>query len=65
MVITGEHDWRTPISESEQYYKALKLRKVESVLVRVPDEPHGIRARPSHHASKMAHVIGWFDSHRK
>lgn len=63
MVITGEEDWRTPISESEQYYKALKLRKVESVLVRMPGESHGIRQRPSHHASKMAHVIGWFNKH--
>ena len=36
MLITGEADHRTPISESEQYYQALKLRKVEAVLVRVP-----------------------------
>jgi dienelactone hydrolase len=48
MVITGEQDWRTPMSESEQYYTALKLLKVDSVLVRVPAEPHGIRRRPSH-----------------
>jgi acylaminoacyl-peptidase len=64
MVITGEEDWRTPISESEQYYKALKLLKVESVLVRVPGEPHGIRQRPSHHVAKMLNIVGWFDKHR-
>jgi len=64
MVITGEEDWRTPISESEQYYKALKLLKVESVLVRVPDEAHGIRQRPSHHVAKMLNIVGWFDRHR-
>jgi len=45
LVITGEEDWRTPISESEQYYTALRLAGVESVLVRVPQEPHGIRVR--------------------
>jgi len=65
MVLTGEADYRTPMSDSEQYYQALKLLGVESVLVRVPDEPHGIAVRPSHHMSKMLHIIGWFDQHRK
>jgi len=65
MVITGEEDYRTPISESEQYYKALKLLKVESVLVRVPGEAHGIRSRPSHHLAKVLHILGWFDEHRR
>jgi acylaminoacyl-peptidase len=27
MLLTGEQDFRTPISESEQYYTALKLQK--------------------------------------
>ena len=61
----GEHDWRCPISESEQYYTALKLMGVEAVLVRVPEEPHGIRVRPSHHISKVQHIIGWFDRYKK
>lgn len=65
MVLTGEADYRTPMSDSEQYYQALKLLGVESVLVRVPDEPHGIQVRPSHHMSKILHIIGWFDQHRK
>jgi acylaminoacyl-peptidase len=64
MVITGEEDYRTPISESEQYFQALKLLKVESVMVRVPGEPHGIGRRPSHHMAKMLNIIGWFDKHR-
>jgi acylaminoacyl-peptidase len=65
MVLTGEADYRTPMSDSEQYYQALKILGVESVLVRVPDEPHGIAVRPSHHMSKVLHIIGWFDRHRK
>jgi len=52
MVLTGEADYRTPMSDSEQYYQALKLLGVESVLVRVPDEPHGIQVRPSHHRKR-------------
>jgi acylaminoacyl-peptidase len=65
MVLTGEADYRTPMSDSEQYYQALKILGVESVLVRVPDEPHGIQVRPSHHMSKILHIISWFDKHRK
>jgi acylaminoacyl-peptidase len=65
MVLTGEADYRTPMSDSEQYYQALKLLGVESVLVRVPEEPHGISVRPSHHMSKIHHIITWFDQHRK
>ena len=64
MLMTGEADYRTPISESEQFYQALKLRNIESVLVRVPEEPHGIARRPSHHVAKMLYVAGWFDRHR-
>jgi len=63
MVLTGEEDHRTPMSDSEQYYQALKLRGIESVLVRVPGEPHGIRVRPSHHVAKILNIRGWFDRH--
>jgi acylaminoacyl-peptidase len=64
LIMTGEEDYRTPMSESEQYYKALKMRGVESVLVRVPEEPHGIRRRPSHEASKITTLQGWFDKYK-
>jgi acylaminoacyl-peptidase len=65
LLATGEDDYRTPISEAEQYYTALKLRKVESVLVRFPGEPHGMSARPSHQAAKILYVSDWFEQHKK
>jgi acylaminoacyl-peptidase len=64
LLMTGEEDWRTPISEAEQFYEALKLLKVETVLVRVPGEPHGIRQRPSHHVTKILYIVGWFEKHK-
>ncbi|MBM4187057.1 MAG: S9 family peptidase [Gemmatimonadetes bacterium] len=64
LIMTGEEDYRTPMSESEQYYKALKLRGVESVLVRVPGEAHGIWGRPSHAMAKMTTLHGWFAKYR-
>ncbi len=64
LIMTGEADYRTPISEAEQFYAALKLLNIEAVLVRVPEEPHGIRRCPSHHIMKMLYVAGWFDQHK-
>ena len=64
LIMTGEEDFRTPMSESEQYYKALKMRGVDAVLVRVPEEPHGIRRRPSHEAAKITTMAGWFEKYR-
>ena len=65
MLITGEEDFRTPIAETEQYYQALKLRQIETVLVRIPGASHAIAARPSRLIAKAAHVLAWFDNHRQ
>jgi len=65
MVITGEVDQRTPISESEHLYQALKLRKIDAALVRIPGASHDIAARPSHLIAHTAYVLQWFETHRK
>jgi dipeptidyl aminopeptidase/acylaminoacyl peptidase len=65
LLMTGDEDFRTPISEAEQYYAALKLLKVESALVRFPGEPHGLSRRPSHQVAANVYILNWFDSHRK
>ncbi|MCP4726993.1 MAG: S9 family peptidase, partial [bacterium] len=43
MVMTGEADLRTPMPQSEEYYRALKMLKKETLLVRMPNEYHGWR----------------------
>jgi dipeptidyl aminopeptidase/acylaminoacyl peptidase len=65
MLLTGEEDYRTPIAEAEQYYQALKLRKIDTVLVRVPGASHGIAARPSHLIAKIDNILAWFGKYRK
>ncbi len=65
LLISGELDYRTPISEAEQFYQALKLRKVDTALVRVPGASHDISARPSLLNAKVAYVLGWFATHAK
>jgi len=63
MLLTGESDFRTPIPESEQYYQALRMQKVEAVMVRIPNASHGITSRPSNLIAKISHIVKWFDDH--
>lgn len=63
MLLTGEADYRTPISETEQFYQALKLQGVETAMVRIPDASHGITSRPSNLMAKVAYIQWWFDKH--
>lgn len=65
MLLTGESDHRTPMPESEQYYQALKLRKIDSALVRVPESSHGIASRPSQQIAKVDNILAWFERYRK
>jgi len=64
MMITGESDHRTPSSEAEQFYQALKLRKVDTALMRIPGASHEINARPSNMLAQVLYTIGWFEKHR-
>lgn len=58
--LTGEDDLRTPMPESEQFYQALKLRKVDTALIRIPEASHGIAARPSQLIAKVDNILAWF-----
>jgi dipeptidyl aminopeptidase/acylaminoacyl peptidase len=65
LVVVGSEDYRTPDSEAEQFYAALKLKGVPTTFVKVPDASHGgIAARPSQSAAKAAAIIAWFDRYR-
>ncbi|AKA35210.1 S9 family peptidase [Flagellimonas lutaonensis] len=64
MVLVGMNDLRTPPSEAKQLYHALKLRKIETVLVEIPEASHGIANRPSNLIAKIAHTVAWFDKFR-
>ncbi|OHD04457.1 S9 family peptidase [Sphingopyxis sp. RIFCSPHIGHO2_12_FULL_65_19] len=65
MVVVGAEDYRTPVSESEQYYTALRLRGVPTALVKVPGASHGsIAARPSQSAAKASAILAWFEKYK-
>jgi acylaminoacyl-peptidase len=63
MLLVGEADWRTPAWESEQYYQALKLRGIDTALVRIPGASHSLAKRPSQLIAKVAAILEWFERH--
>jgi dipeptidyl aminopeptidase/acylaminoacyl peptidase len=64
MLLTGEADYRTPISESEQYYQALRLQGIDSAMVRIPGASHGIASRPSRLIQKVGNILAWFERYK-
>ncbi|MDC3319015.1 S9 family peptidase [Flavobacteriaceae bacterium] len=64
MVMVGMNDLRTPPSEAKQLYHALKLRKIETVLVEIPEASHGIARKPSNLISKVAHTLAWLKKYK-
>ncbi|WP_419956771.1 prolyl oligopeptidase family serine peptidase [Novosphingobium kalidii] len=65
LVVVGSEDYRTPVSEAEQYYAALQIRGVPTAMVKVPGASHGgLTARPSQSAAKASAILDWFDKYR-
>jgi acylaminoacyl-peptidase len=60
MVVTGERDFRTPSEEAEQFYEALKLRRVPAAMLRLPTASHDIAEKPSNMIGLVGYVLGWF-----
>ena len=61
MLMTGEQDMRTPITEAEQFFNALQIEGVDTALVRVPGASHWIEFRPSQLIAKVNAILAWFE----
>ncbi len=64
MVMVGTADLRTPLSESKQLYHALKLRRIDTALVKIPGAFHNISNRPSQLIAKVINTVAWFDRYK-
>jgi dipeptidyl aminopeptidase/acylaminoacyl peptidase len=65
LVVVGSEDYRTPDSEAEQFYEALQLRGIPTMLVKVPGASHEtLTDRPSQSAAKASAILSWFDRYR-
>lgn len=65
LLFTGEEDRRTPIADTEQFYQALQLLGVDTVMVRVPGAAHGVSNRPSRMIAKVEYALAWFERYKK
>lgn len=64
MLMTGVNDLRTPISQTEEYYMALKVRKVPTAMIRFNDEYHGTTSKPSNFLRTQLYLRHWFEKYR-
>ena len=65
LLMTGELDRRTPIPQTEEYYAALKLRGVQTVMLRFNGEYHGTGSKPSNFMRTQLYMMSWFEKHRR
>ena len=64
MLIEGGSDLRTPSGAGgEQMFRALKYRKIPTVMVQFPGETHELSrsGKPQHRVERLQHIVAWFD----
>jgi dipeptidyl aminopeptidase/acylaminoacyl peptidase len=64
MLVHGEADNDVHITQAEEMYTALKMRGIDTMLVRYPREGHGIR-EPKHRVDNLQRVLDWFEKYLK
>ena len=63
MLMTGVKDLRTPISQTEEFYQALKILKVPTAMIRFNEEFHGTSSKPSNYLRTILFMNYWFQKH--
>jgi dipeptidyl aminopeptidase/acylaminoacyl peptidase len=63
MLMTGVNDLRTPMEQTEQFYRALKLRKIPTAMIRFNDEWHGTSSKPSNFLRTQLYLRSWFNKY--
>jgi dipeptidyl aminopeptidase/acylaminoacyl peptidase len=64
MLVLGDADFRTPPADGgEMMFRALKYRKIPTVMVRFPRETHELSrsGEPHHRVERLQHIVGWMD----
>ena len=49
------------MSQTEEYYQALKMRKIPTAMVRFNDEFHGTSSKPSNFLRTQLYLRHWFE----
>ena len=64
MFILGDADYRTPpTAGGEVFFRALKYKKIPTVMVRFPRESHELSrsGEPWHRVERLENIVNWFD----
>ena len=61
LLMTGVQDLRTPMSQTEEYYAALKTLGVPAVMLRFNNEYHGTSSMPSNFLRTQLYIMSWFE----
>jgi dipeptidyl aminopeptidase/acylaminoacyl peptidase len=65
MLMTGVNDLRTPMGQTEEFYEALKYRKVPTAMIRFNEEWHGTTSKPSNFIRSQLYLRDWFKKHAR
>jgi dipeptidyl aminopeptidase/acylaminoacyl peptidase len=65
MLMTGVNDLRTPMGQTEEFYQALKMRKVPTAMIRFNEEWHGTSSKPSNFVRTQLYLREWFTQHAR
>ena len=65
LFIHGEQDYRVPLAQAQQMFRALKRHGVDTELVIYAGEAHGefTNGKPAHYVDRIERVIAWFDKY--
>ena len=63
LLMTGNLDLRTPLSQAEEFYSALKYFGVPTKLIVMKDEYHGTQSKPSNMLRTIEYLDKWFSEH--
>ena len=61
ILMTGVQDLRTPMPQTEEFYEALKFRKVPTAMIRFNNEWHGTSSTPSNFLRTQLYMRSWFE----
>ena len=64
LIVGGDRDAEVPITQSYEYWNALRRLKVKTEFVVYPDEGHVFFKRADQ-ADVMSRLVAWFDAHLK
>jgi dipeptidyl aminopeptidase/acylaminoacyl peptidase len=63
LLVQGEHDWRCPAEQSEQFYAVLKANGCTVEMLRLPNSPHvgSIGGPPILRRAQIEALLGWMN----